>query len=288
LWLATIVVAGVLGASPAGQQQPPVFRGGVEKVRIDAIVTHRGRPVVGLTPADFELKDNGVVQEIETATTAGSINLAMAFDLTVSGQTFEELRQSGLALVDALQPADRAWLVTFDNAFALRLGPTGDQQALRQAVVGLRRSGSAAMWDAMFGSVALVKGSGGRSLVVILSDGLDSTSYLDEARTLETLRRGEVVVNAVRGLRTLGARLGGFVHLEAITEATGGRILMAERRDRMAKQFGGLLEEFRLGYILTYSSRPSTRDDGWHKVEIKLKGKNGSVRAREGYFDRGR
>ena len=273
---------------PPPQQQTPVFRAGTDKVRIDVLVTHRGRPVEGLTAADFELKDNGVVQQLETATTAEHVSVAIAFDTSTEATTFEELRQAALALTDALQPADQAWLVTFSSIFQRRIGPTSDKDALRRSITGLRRAPRTSMWDALFGSVALVKGTEGRSLVVALTDGLDSASYLDEERTLEVLRRGEVVINAVRALRTFGMRIGGFVHLEAMTEATGGRILGAERRDRMAKQFSDLLNEFRLGYILTYTSKLSTRRDGWHDVEVKLKDKSGSVRARKGYYDPGR
>lgn len=278
--------------TPSPQQQTPppqtpVFRAGTDKVRIDVIVTHRGRPVEGLTAADFELKDNGVVQEIETATMAGSVSVAIALDLSAWG--FEELRQAALALADALQPDDEAWLVTFSSTFQRRVGPTTDKAALRQIISGLRSTNGTAMWDALFGSVALVKGAEGRSLVVALTNGLDRSSYLDEERTLEVLRRGEVVINAVRALRAFRASdYGGFVHLEAMTNATGGRILASERRDRMAQQFGNLLQEFRLGYILTYTSKLSTRADGWHDVNVRLKDKPGSVRARKGYYDAGR
>jgi VWFA-related protein len=271
------------------QQQTPVFRAGTDKVRIDVIVTHRGRPVEGLTAGDFELKDNGVVQAIESATTAGSVSVAIALDVSRAGDVFEELRQAALALADALQPDDEAWLVTFASTFQRRIGPTTDKAALRQIITSLRSAAGTAMWDALFGSVALVKGTEGRSLVVALTNGLDASSYLDEERTLEVLRRGEVVINAVRALRAFReSDYGGFVHLEAMTNATGGRIMGAERRDRMAQQFGNLLNEFRLGYVLTYAAKPSTRRDGWHDVNVRLKDKPGSVRARKGYYDAGR
>jgi VWFA-related protein len=54
---------------PAGapQQRPPVFRGGVDSVSVDVIVTtRRGEPVTDLTPEDFEVREDGKVQEIDT------------------------------------------------------------------------------------------------------------------------------------------------------------------------------------------------------------------------------
>jgi VWFA-related protein len=48
------------------QQQPPVFRGGVRLVRVDATVTGKGeQPVADLTAADFEIAEDGVPQKVE-------------------------------------------------------------------------------------------------------------------------------------------------------------------------------------------------------------------------------
>src|SRR6188768_1089177 len=56
------------GAGPAAQQaQQPVFRKDVTLIEIDAVVRdEHGKPVRGLTAADFVVKDRGVVQPIET------------------------------------------------------------------------------------------------------------------------------------------------------------------------------------------------------------------------------
>jgi VWFA-related protein len=57
-------------APPAGQQQPaqqqPVFRAGVKLVRVDVTVTGKGDlPVADLTPADFEVAEDGAPQKVE-------------------------------------------------------------------------------------------------------------------------------------------------------------------------------------------------------------------------------
>ncbi len=57
---------------PAGEQDPnvpgqPIFRTGINFVRVDAIVTDRqGRPVADLTPEDFEVFEDGEPQTVET------------------------------------------------------------------------------------------------------------------------------------------------------------------------------------------------------------------------------
>ncbi len=51
---------------PPPKQQTPVFRGGTNVVEVDLYPTKDGRIVEGLTPADLEVRENGVIQTIES------------------------------------------------------------------------------------------------------------------------------------------------------------------------------------------------------------------------------
>jgi VWFA-related protein len=289
--LLSLAAVGVLAPGVRARQsqqtppQTPVFRSGVEKVRIDALVTHGGTPVAGLTPDDFELKDNGVPQRVEIATTADTVAVAILLDLSgsVEAAGLGDLRHATDELIRALQPGDRAWFLTFEQTFVLKVGPTIDRAAVQRALSAIRPGGGTSLWDAMFASISLVTGMAGRSLLLVLSDGIDSTSWLDEQRAIEAIKRAEVVVSTIR---PFDAWPGGNAPMEVAANATGGRVMFAKRGDRMAQQFVELLNEFRLGYVLTYTpTNVPRRADGWHKVEIKLKNKKGSVRARPGYYD---
>src|SRR6185503_6107678 len=60
-----------LGSSPtavqAPQQQPPIFRGGTNIVRVDVTVTNRrGEPATDLTRDDFVLTEDGASQTIDS------------------------------------------------------------------------------------------------------------------------------------------------------------------------------------------------------------------------------
>jgi VWFA-related protein len=286
--LAIALVAAAAGAStlesrPAQtpDQQRPVFRAGIARVRIDALVTHDNRPVTGLAAGDFELKDNGVVQTIEMSTTAGSVAVAIALDVSgsIEDDGLEDLLHASEALADALEPDDQAWLVTFNDEFRLRAGPVTDPAPIKRALDRVRAGGGTSMWDALFASVSLVAGTAGRSLVILFTDGADSTSWLDEKRAVEALSRADVVVETVRP-RTAAF---GLAPLEAVARAPGGAVRAAERQERMAQQFVNLLREFRLSYVLTYVPT-GVALDGWHDVEVRLKNKRGRVRAKSGYY----
>ena len=54
--------------APPAEQQQPVIRSGINFIRVDVIATDRktGKPVTDLTPADFEIAEDGARQSIET------------------------------------------------------------------------------------------------------------------------------------------------------------------------------------------------------------------------------
>jgi hypothetical protein len=77
----------------------------------------------------------------------------------------------------------------------------------------------------------------------------------------------------------------GLVELEAAAKATGGQVLTAEKDGRLRDQFVALLDEFRMGYVLSFTpTHYEPHKNGWHRVDVKLKGKPGTVRTRSGYY----
>lgn len=67
-WVSAVFLGAQSGQQPSPTQppQPPVFRTEANFVRVDAYPTKDGRPVHGLTAADFEVLEDGVLQKIET------------------------------------------------------------------------------------------------------------------------------------------------------------------------------------------------------------------------------
>lgn len=53
-------------------------------VRVDVMVTDGRTSVGGLTAADFELRDNGVLQTVQLLDSTEPINVVLAFDVSAS------------------------------------------------------------------------------------------------------------------------------------------------------------------------------------------------------------
>lgn len=290
LALALVLVAGTLVSA---QQKPLVFRSAVDTVRLDALAHDGGRPIRGLIASDFEVRDNGVlVKDLSLTHTDDRVSVALALDISESmaKDYWEEMLQATEELVDALQPGDTAHFLTFANHLELRAGPVKDREQLRRALTGLRPGGGTSLWDALFGAIALAGDRTARSLALIFSDGEDSSSWANETRMLDTIRRSDVVFSIIRPRHAVAhGEASVFLPLERAAVASGGVILKTERGQKLDEQFVNLLNEFRQGYVLSYSAEGiPARPDGWHQVDVRLKDRKGRVRVRPGYFEPGR
>ena len=71
--------------------------------------------------------------------------------------------------------------------------------------------------------------------------------------------------------------------LKDLAAATGGRLVIAEGDKDIGAAFARALDEFNSRYVLVYTPTGVT-GQGWHRIDLKLKHKKGTVTARRGYF----
>lgn len=274
---------------------PPQFRTEVDAVRIEALVLDKGRPVAGLTAADFAVTDNGQPQTIRVRPLEHEpIDLAIALDVSgsVRGARLEHLRAGALALVGQLTPADRATLLTFDHA--LSLGPRDAAADLLEGRLrALTPQGRTSLVDAV--TTALVWGTGRDRpmLVFVFSDGEDTSSWTRPVHALTLARRSDAVVDViVTGGTAVGPGMFGAGRLVPPTAyerflgelaaTTGGRVRSAGAGGELASVFRASLEQFRARYEISYDS--SSKTGGWHALEVRVPGRRGvDVHARRGY-----
>jgi VWFA-related protein len=304
--IALALIVSAVGTSLAAQTR---FKTGTAGVRVDVLVTNRNRPVTGLTASDFELRDNGVLQQItDVSRETLPLNLICVLDLSgsVEGSPLAHLKEAMLAVIDALAERDRAALVTFTERLQLHAPLTSDRQRLRQLVARVSAGGATSVIDAAFAGLALREADPGRSLMLLFSDGRDTASWLSAKAVLDAARRTDVVVYPV----TLQIRLAGpavnlstpqssiasrqrsdelaWIRagerlLEAFADETGGRVVRADDARGLRSTFIDVLSEFRQRYVLSYTP-DGVSDESWHSIDVRLKGRSGQVKARRGYL----
>jgi len=285
LWPASlgvlVVLAAVAAASASARSQVATFSTRVDAVRVDVLVTDRGRPVAGLGPDDFELLDNGVPQTVRQVDVGElPINVVLALDTSdsVTDRVLEHLQAAGDAVFDALRPGDRVAVVGFSHVVTAATGLTDDLAAARASLHRPRQAGQTALVDATLAALLLAASDAGRGLVIVFSDGLDTASWVEPEETIQVARRGEAVVHVVATPRS-----GRASFLRDLTRDTGGTLWTIGATDELADRFQAIIEEFRQRYVLSYQPT-GVSPDGWHALTVRVKGRRAAVQARPGYL----
>jgi VWFA-related protein len=275
-----LLLAVLVGATSLAAQSAS-FSSRIEAVRVDVLVTDNGRIVRGLRPADFEVFDNGVVQQIDLASfEERPVNVILALDMSQSmvGERLEHLRAAGRSVLDGLRGDDRVALVTFSHRLRLPQGLTRDAVRLREALDRVEPAGSTSLVDGVYGAMTLAGSEVGRDLLLVFSDGVDTSSFMTPARVLESARRTDATVYCVT---VRGSGRPEF--LRDLSSQTGGSVVEIASTTDLQKTFVGILDEFRQRHLLSYTPRGVSRE-GWHRLQVRLKGRRGTVTARTGYM----
>jgi VWFA-related protein len=281
----TIVVALVacLQALPETRRdsQQPTFSSRVSAVRLDVSVRQGGESVRGLQADDFDVRDNGVRQQIELVGLERTpVNVVLALDMSgsVQGARLDQLRTAGERLIAALGGEDSAAVLAFTEVVAIRTGFTTDRAALIGALHEPAQGRDTALRDATHAALALGGSRSGRPLIILFSDGTDTSSFLSEDLVLTTARRTEPVVYAVTSVLAERDRF-----VDDVVRLTGGRRLEIPSLDRLSETFAEILGESRERYLLSYTPT-GVAAGGWHEVDVRVPGRRAEVRARPGYL----
>jgi VWFA-related protein len=278
-----LVVLFIAATAPAGRTQNAVFSSKVEAIRVDVLVTDRenGPAILGLGPSDFEVFDNGVPQQVDLVSFEQvPLNVILAFDMSdsVAGERLANLRAAGGFVLGALKGEDQAALVMFSQMVVLGSGLSKDAAAVRQALEDASGSGDTALVDGAFAAIMLGESDAGRALVIVFSDGVDTVSWLTDTAVLDAAKRSDAVVYGVSTRSRVKPEF-----LRDLTSFTGGRLFEVEKTANLGAIFLSVLEEFRHRYLLSY--RPQgVQSGGWHRLEVRVKGRRAAVKARPGYL----
>jgi VWFA-related protein len=274
----TTVAAALMAVSTTIAQT--VFTSRIEAVRVDVLVTDNGRPVQGLTPADFEVLDNGVKQRVDLASFEEiPLNVVLALDMSASlqGLRLGHLQTASRTVLDGLKMGDRAALVSFSHVVNPGGGLSEDLDRVRAALDQAQGEGLTSLVDAIHAGIMIGESDVGRSLLILFSDGVDTSSWLSAESVLDTAQRSDVVVYSVE----IGEGRASFTR--DLSEMTGGRLISIESTRDLSSTFVRILEEFRMRYLISYSPE-GVSGAGWHRLDVRVKSRGLTVKARPGYF----
>ena len=285
--IAALILAIASGA--AGQVR---FRSGVDLASFAATVTDKkGNIVTDLTRDDFEVIEDGKKQTVEyfaqgDGDAAPPMHLGLMLDASASMQADMKLAQgAAIKFLNMLPAAEDITLVDFDTQVRITRYPQRDFARLVERIRQRKADGWTALYDALGTYLDGADGQDGRKILVVYTDGGDSSSVLSLPETITLLKVSNVTVHAI-GLvsHTGSARSMMEMTLRQLTEVTGGTAFFPVAMKDVESAYDKVLAEIKGQYHLGYLSTNTVKDGAWRKVEIKVRRPDLRVRSRKGYF----
>jgi VWFA-related protein len=311
-----VVLAATVGvASPLQTPQRPTFRAGTDVVTLTAFVRQGNLTVPGLTASDFAVTDNGVRQTVTVIPgEAVPFDLTIVLDLSGSVECMlDNLRRQVREVAALLRPDDRLRLVTFSDKIVDVFGfLPGDADLPLDT---LRAGPLTPLYDAMAMTLMRVRPADRGQIVVLLTDGVDTSSTFTLNDVRDVALRSEDVFHlfivhpspvllpppSCTDLHTsanqrrfwtpempdfaLGSPLGSppTQIMGDIARTTGGEMSEIFEREHIPGDLKQAIEDFRASYILQYTVQ-GVDPKGRHRLTVKLNRPGDySIRARREY-----
>ena len=302
--LTTLAVLVVAGGLPLRAQEPvegrrPTFRSSADLVSIQASVRDkRGRPLGGLTTADFEVRDNGQPRSILSlrSDSQSPVSVAVLVDMSGSmrvGSKIAMARQAFDSILSQLREhQDELALFTFDSRLHERQAFTSTISRLKGSLDQFEAFGATSLYDATAATARrLAERAAAHKAIIILTDGVDTSSALTASEVSGLASSIDVPVYIVATVATPdrvalleGAERTGpsnGADLRDLAQWTGGHMVFAGSMAETVTAATSLLNELRQQYVLAIEAA-STHE--WRRLEVRVKRASASVKARSGYF----
>jgi Ca-activated chloride channel family protein len=297
--VSTAVLTIPVGAQTPGDKSRPTFRSAADVVSIQTSVRDkRGRPMGGLTPADFEVRDNGLLRPVLSLRSDrhAPVSIAVLVDMSGSmrvGPKVAMARHAFSALLRQLRDGeDELAVFTFDSSLHQRRQFTSDLASVGNSLDAFEPFGSTSLYDAAAATAKkLAARSAAHKAIIILTDGVDTSSALTAAEvsglassidvpvyivaTMPMVDQDAMVESVERSAPSNGA------DLRDLAAWTGGRLVFANSFLTTVTTASSLVDELRQQYILAIEAAGANE---WRRIEVRVKDRGATVKARSGYF----
>jgi Ca-activated chloride channel homolog len=284
---ATLVLAAALSAQ---------IKVDVRLVRVLATVKNPAGELVGaLNKEDFEILDNGVPQQIAVFERQTEQPLSIAMMVDASGSTAKDLKYEVDSMVRFLKalfaegnPKDAVALYSFNYQVTLHNFFTHNEAPLEHSLRTIMGEAGTSLYDAIYFAARHLEDRDGRKVMVIVTDGGDTTSVKDFHTALDSAQLANATIYPVLVVpitNDAGRNLGGEHALTTMALGTGGRVFQPTLGPAMDTAFSDIIKELRTQYLLAYYPKdvPLTKNR-FHRLLVRMRRPDLRVTARNGYY----
>ena len=282
----------VLGFASAQPNTAPTFKADVRLVRLLVNVKNQAGDLIGtLNKDEFTVFDNGFKQDIAVFEHYTTVPLSVSIMVDTSGSTAKDwalevksLTKFTKALFGEGNERDTAALYTFNYDVTLEHSFTRNGKSFENKLRAIKPEGGTSLFDAIYHVARDIGPRDGRHIIVLISDGGNTTSSKQFKDAREAAQRADAVmypIVIVPITNDAGRNIGGEHALQTLAADTGGRWFDPTIAE-LDKTFEEILRDLRAQYMVGYY--PKEQSPGFHTVRIDLSRKDLRAQTRTGYY----
>jgi Ca-activated chloride channel family protein len=263
---------------------------------IASVLDQDGRPVLDLTPEQFEIYEEGVKQKIEIfePETQQPLDITLMIEKSWTEYTDLEFETEAAArfIQKLVRRGDRLALFEFSDAVTQIAPFSSNVSTLQASLKHVVRGGvGTVLYDAVYlGSQALARNSSGRRRVIVLvTDGAEKGSSADFETARSAALRADALLYTilVRVVKNESGRYTAGEHaLETIADSTGGATYFPTTAGELGEMFDRIDRELRTQYRLAYYPNPRAPEGTYRTIEVRATC-DCKVRSRKAYYSGG-
>jgi Ca-activated chloride channel family protein len=280
------------GMAVSGWGQTPTFQSEVRLVRLLVNVKNDAGQLIGSLDKDqFTVYDEGVRQDVAVFEHYTTQPLSVSLLVDTSGSTAKDWQLEVKSLTRFLKALfgegnerDSAALYGFNYDVTMLHDFTRNARLLENHLRLIRPEGGTSLYDAIFHASRDLRYRAGRHVMVLVSDGGNTTSSKKFQDAREAVQRADAVmypIVIVPIANDAGRNTGGEHALQTLAADTGGRWFDPNIQE-LDKTFEEILRDLRAQYMLGYY--PKDQSKGFHKVRVDLSRKDLRAQTRTGYY----
>lgn len=286
-------------SAPSGTVSGEIDPGDIVKISSNlvpipvSVIDKRGNAVMNLKLEDFELHVDGQLRTLsELSRSETSVRMAMLFDNSGSLDAAREFeKQAAIRFFrKVMRPKDEAAIYSIETDSYLVQSLTSDVVRLEHTIAMFGKpEGGTSLFDAIFAASTYLRPYSGRRVLVIVSDGIETTSrHTDFDFIVQRVLGDDCQVYVVQTGLYDGANLRALAaerRMEQLTSQTGGAVYLPKTTTELDIAFDQIAADLAHQYVLSYYPSPEQRDGRLHMLDLKIKTRNDvRVRSRKGYY----
>ncbi len=269
------------------------------RVNADMVVLHatvqnrKGTPISGLDKTDFQVYEDGVLQQI-TYFSQKDIPVTAGLVVDNSGSMGEkrpEVIAAALTFAHSSNPQDQMFVVDFNEHVRFSLPPrilfTDQPAQLEAALSRIAANGETALYDAVAAAIErLKKGNRDKKVLIIISDGADNASKYSRSQIMAMAGQSDAVIYTL-GIYDEDDPDLKVSALKQLAKATGGEAFVLGSARDVTPICERIAHDIRTQYTLAYVPTNRKRDGAYRTIRVKAGvARHGrlSVRTRAGYY----